>query len=205
MRWTLAAAWVLAGITATASAQVTRTATFENFTPGQFFRPSFTDPLSGITFRDSTHPFSHDFAIDGNPGGFYFGAPGNYLTAGGGPVAALGSYFGFTADLPSPANCVSLDAVYQDDAITTMVLLGLDKTGAVVAQQSPPPGTTNPFTLTITSSQYDITTFRVSIRTGFSGYDNISYTVLPEPSLLGWAGVIALVCRRRRSKGREFN
>ena len=39
-----------------ASASQTVMATFENFTAGQAFQPSFTDPLSGITFRNSTNP-----------------------------------------------------------------------------------------------------------------------------------------------------
>ena len=39
-----------------ANAQITKTATFDNFTMGQLFQPSFTDPLSGITFGNSTNP-----------------------------------------------------------------------------------------------------------------------------------------------------
>jgi hypothetical protein len=72
----------------------------------------------------------------------------------------------------------------------------------VVAQQVPPPGTTNPFTLTITSPQYNITSFRVSVGTGFSGYDNISYTVLPEPSLFACSGMIGLAARWRPGRRR---
>src|SRR5690242_9324429 len=53
----------------TVRGQVTRTATFENFAEGQSFKPSFTDPLSGIFFHDSTGPTAN-FTIDSASGIF---------------------------------------------------------------------------------------------------------------------------------------
>jgi hypothetical protein len=183
-------------------AQITRTATFENYTAGQFFRPSFTDPLSGISFYDSTTPPGYGFAIDGSPNGAYFSG-GNYLTAGGGPFNGLGAYFGFTADLPFAANHVNLEAEYQADSITNVVLKGFDSSGHVVAQESGQASMSNPFTLEIDSAQYNITTFQISVGGGAAGYDNISYTYLPEPAELGLLIVAGGVVTAQRNCSRR--
>ncbi|HEY1684385.1 MAG TPA: hypothetical protein VGG19_06460 [Tepidisphaeraceae bacterium] len=174
-----------------ATAQITKTATFDNYTAGQSLIPSFTDPLSGITFSYST--LGTGFVIDGDPLDLYDGS--NYLTAGGGPNDGQGANFGFIGTLHAPANYVALEAFAAN-----VTLEGFDSTGTLVAEQtgpvSSPIGSSN---LQISSSQYNITSFQVMVTPGgFEGYDNISYTYLPEPTLLPCLlGIVALRLRRK--------
>lgn len=203
MRMHWAGVALIAGLTSAASAQVTHVATFENFTEGQAFKPSFTDPLSGITFRDSTasgHGFSIDYAIDP------FGVS-TYLTSGGytpGDGRTLGYDFGFTADLPAPAIRVGLDVAYVPGTVGSpagTMLRAYNTSGAVVAQTTVPGFVASPFHLEATSLAYDIVRLSITVPDIATGYDNVSYTVLPEP-----VGMTALVCpvlaslamRRRR-------
>jgi hypothetical protein len=184
-----------------ADAQVTRTATFENFAAGQAFQPSFVDPLSGITFRNSTNaPAPGGFVIDGSD---HFFGRGNYLTAGGGPTDSFGASFGFTADLPAPADTLSLDAIYLADSRANVLLQGINASGIVTAEQAGPGGTSSaPFSLQITSSQFDIASFRVSVVAGASGYDNISFTIVPEPfgAFVASSAATMFLPRRKRAE-----
>ena len=189
-----------------ARGQITRVATFENFAEGQSFKPSFTDPLSGITLRDSTHP-SGGFSIEYSSTEF---GGGNYLTAGGyapGPGNHWGANFGFIGDLSSPANNISVDVSYPGFGDSgSVVLKGYDSVGTLIAQQAGAPGAPGPFTLTIHSSQFDIVKLQVTVDAIDTGYDNVSYTILPEPhsvSLVLAAAVLALRRRWLRCSGRS--
>jgi len=174
----------------------TRTATFENFTAGQSFKPAFTDPVSGIRFYDSTHP-SGGFVIDYSS--TYFG-PGNYLTAGVGPVDGLGSDFGFTSDLPSAADQVSLDVSYVGGLTSLVILRGYALTGELVAEQAGPPDAPRPFHLAIHSDQFNIVKAQVSVGAIDIGYDNVSYRIVPEPSLLSLIVFFVWARRGRRCR-----
>src|SRR4051812_36555240 len=89
------------GAGAHASADVTRVATFENFSVGSEFKPTFTDSLSGVIFTNSTGP-TNDFVVNSGISDFGFS---NYLGSGGiGPSRTF--QFGFTGVLPTPANYV---------------------------------------------------------------------------------------------------
>jgi hypothetical protein len=169
---------LLVALAASANAQITRIATFENYAPGAAFQPSFTDALSGITFSRSTNPpLPGGFAINGDPLNLFDGT--NYLTAGGGPNDGLGANFGFSGALPEPADQVSADVFVQGSAGVT--LNGFDSMGVLVAQESGPPSTSR-FNIEISSSQYNITSFQLSVVDRGTGYDNITYTILPEPT-----------------------
>ena len=178
-------------------AQVTKTATFENFTAGTVFHPSFTDLMSGMTFRNSTTPPSPGgFVIDFSPS--YFGG-GNYLTSGGIGVGVLGGSFGFTADLPAAANNVQLDALYQSDPRSNVTLQALNSSASIVAQQSGPAGNSNsPFSLQVSAGQFNITSIRVIAGGGASAYDNISITIAPEPTMIFLPLAAVAMLRRRR-------
>jgi hypothetical protein len=182
-----------------ADAQVTRTATFENYSEGQTWSSTFTDPFSGIGFRNSTHPIAGAFVVEYSSTNF---GAGNYLTSGGyspGPIGGFGSYFGFTADLPAAADRVSMQVSCIFESTSNVQLIGFNSKGDPVAAVTAADGLTNPFTLEIDSARYDITTFRVSVNGGAEGYDNISYTILPEPSLLTICSFTGFLgCRRRR-------
>jgi hypothetical protein len=196
-RGILAVAMVLAGVSS-AKATQSITATFENFSAGQSFQPSFTDPLSGIHFRNSTNfPAPGGFVIDFSP--TYFGG-GNYLTAGGIAVGALGGNFGFTADLPLAANEVDLDVMYVLNSPTNVLLQGFNTQGTLVAQQAGQTAFRHQFNLAINSANFDISTFKVSVDGGAAGYDNISFVVVPEPTytLLLTSGAMLGLMRRRR-------
>jgi hypothetical protein len=193
------AAMIVGASAAVASAQVTRTATFENYVEGQNFQPTLLDPLSGIFFHDATggtHSFTIEYAST------EFGG-GNYLTNGivsPGPTGSWTGDFGFSADLPAPANRVSFDITYNGNHLTGVVLTGYDGSGGVVAQEQGPVSAPSNFTFEITSPHYDITHFTVAVHGGvFTGYDNVSYTVLPEPTGL-WLALpaAAMIARRRR-------
>jgi hypothetical protein len=188
-------------LTLDATAQVTKVATFENFTEGQFFTPSFTDPLSGITFSGSTH-ISGGFAIDYSDTQF---GGGNHLAAAytPGPTGGWDPNFGFAASFPSPANRASLDVDYQNNP-SVLLLKAFDSANNLVAQQAgPAPGAPDPFTLQVASSQFNIV--RVQLISGGSvstAYDNVSITVAPEPAsiamAMGSASIMSLRRRRHR-------
>ncbi len=155
--------------------------------------------VSGIKFRDSTH-LSGGFVIDYSS--TFFG-PGNYLTAGVGPVDGLGSHFGFTADLPSGADEVSLDVMYVGGFSSLIILRGYTLTGELVAEQAGPPDAPQPFNLGINSSEFNIRKIQVSADAVSTGYDNIKYTVLPEPGLSSSMLIsVAMMNRRRRRSDR---
>jgi hypothetical protein len=173
---------LLLALAASANAQITRTATFENFTVGQTFKPSFTDPISGIIFTNSTGP-TDDFDI---ADGLVEFSNDNYL--GSGSPAGWSWEFGFTGKLPAPADQVSIEV--SDGGIgydSNVTLEGLDKNNNVIAEQSgisTPPGTfgPDPFTIQIISPDYNVVSFQVIAVGIFTGYDNITYTILPEPT-----------------------
>lgn len=191
--------WAVLGLgmvlAAGARGQITRTATFENYAAGMTFQISFKDSPSGIIFSNSTHPPAGSFAIDDDILDLFTGT--NYLTAGGIPDDDFGSYLGFTANLPEPSNQVSINVYYSDVAGGPGITLeGFNSSGMLVAEQSAlNPGT---YTLQIDSNQYIITSFQVIANGGFEGYDNISYTYLPEPAELGWFVIAAGIGLGRR-------
>jgi hypothetical protein len=179
-------------LAAIANAQITRIATFENYPAGKAFQPSFTDLLSGITFSNSTiQPAPGGFVIDGDPADLFNG--NNYLTAGVGPNDGFG-FFGFTGTLPQPAIRVSAD-VLCFGLPSGMVLTGFDSAGTIVAQESGSSTSPDPFSIEIDSGQYNITSFKFTAAVRATAYDNISYSYLPEPSIL--AGVLAALAFRR--------
>jgi hypothetical protein len=175
-----------------ADAQITKTATFENYAANTDLGTSFTDPLSRITFSDPTSPYLF-FIGYGLP---EFGG-GNDLSGGDGTAEG---YLGFVGTLPFAADQLSVDIAWSgtlpgSSGITLVGFSGLNATGTVITQQSIS-NATDPHTLQIESSQYNIASFKVEVDAVPAAYDNISYTYLPEPSILaGFLGV--LVFRRR--------
>jgi hypothetical protein len=134
-----------------ADAQITKTATFENYAANTDLGTSFTDPLSRITFSDPTSPYLF-FIGYGLP---EFGG-GNDLSGGDGTAEG---YLGFVGTLPFAADQLSVDIAWSGTL----------------------PGSSG---------------FKVEVDAVPAAYDNISYTYLPEPSILaGFLGV--LVFRRR--------
>jgi hypothetical protein len=85
-----------------------------------------------------------------------------------------------------------------------MVVTGYNAAGTVVAQQLAPVGggTANPYHFEINSGGYDIVRFVVQSPAIGTGYDNVSYTVLPEPGvgLVGVGAVVGAVGGRRRGR-----
>jgi hypothetical protein len=186
-------------LTSISYAQITRTATFENFTVGEIFKPSFTDSGSGITFSNSTGP-TQDFEITDGLSEFGYS---NYLSSGS--TAPGWSYqFGFTGGLLSPSNYVSLKVSDGGSSNATgLTLEGFNSVGMIIVQQSGSSIESDPFTLQITSSQYDITSFKVIAAGIFTGYDNISYTILPEPASISFLLLSSIIpsqiCRAKGS------
>jgi hypothetical protein len=195
--------WVVAvgvavGWVGVARGQVTRVATFENYTAWTSYSVGFTEPASGIYFHDSTHPPNGGFDVDRSFGVVW--SPGYYLTSGGGPEV-YGSFFAFTADLPAAADRVGMDVMYLGAPASNFQLKGYDAAGVVVAQQSGPAVNTQPFHIEISSPSYDIVRIQTFVQGGAVGYDNISYTVLPEPGVaLGGVAVGGVVLGRRRGR-----
>jgi hypothetical protein len=184
-------------LTSISYAQITRTATFENYVAGQEFKPSFTDPASEILFSNSTGP-THDFDITNGLPQFN---NGNYLTSGSIGLGAESHQFGFTGSFPVPANAVSLEV--SNDGIgnpANVTLEGFDIADTLVTEQSGSASSPDPFILQISSSQYNITSFIVMAVDIDVAYDNISYTILPEPALvsLPFLGISLLAVRRRK-------
>jgi hypothetical protein len=177
----------------------TITATFENFKEGDSFEPSFTDPLSDITFSDSTYG---SFGIDYSA--MQFGG-GNHLATMVivGPVSSWDNFFGFTGTLPAPANRVSIDVSYPGfENVSGLLLKAFDGRNNVVAQQFGPPNyPAEPFTMQVTSSQFDIAKFQIVPNGGIdSVYDNISYTIAPDPMNLASIATATLVYAARRAR-----
>ena len=111
----------------------TISADFENFIEGDHFRPSFTDPHSGIFFTNSTAA-NQNFVIEyANDPRSSFYSNNKFLSANGlsfGPGFGLPGNFGFTAILPNFASRVTLDAGVSDtlNALCTLTLTGYDST-----------------------------------------------------------------------------
>jgi hypothetical protein len=174
---------------------VTRVATFENYVEGDSFKPTLFDPISGILFHDATGG-THSFEIEYSStifGGGYYLVNGGYTP--GAPPSWTGN-FGFSADLPIAASRVSFDISYVVGDLSGVTLTGYDAANQIVAKRNGPFPVANPFTLEITSSQYDITHFTVTVNGVSVGYDNVSYTVVPEPGLV--VGAVAVLRRRGR-------
>ena len=188
----------LLGSSVSVSAAMTRIATFENFSVGTEFKPAFTDPLSGLTFTNSTG-LNQDFVID--PGVPEFGFS-NELASG-----AIGSIwsvqFGFTAILPTLANSVSIDVSVHgvnglDDS--KVVLKCFDQNNVLLGQKAGPSTNIDPFTLQFQTSNYQIAYFQLQVadNTMATAYDNLAYTTAPEPAYL--AAFFGLVFLKYRKK-----
>jgi hypothetical protein len=189
----------LFALVARANAQFVRTATFENFTEGQSFGPSFTDPLSSESFREPTGPLK-GFSIDSASG--LFGG-GMYLTSGGyspGPGGGVFSTFGFKGDLPSLANRLSIDVSHLGGDTSQVSLTGFNSLGGVVSQSFGQADAQDPFRIQVTSNSFNFASFQVQVPPGLSaGYDNISFTIVPEPSIVATlGGIVAFFPRSRR-------
>jgi hypothetical protein len=189
---------VLVVLATSAHAQIARTATFENFTVGQTFKPSFTDPISEITFSNATSSVE-GFAIASGLSQF---AGTHYLNSAS--DTGWTYQFGFTGNIPVSADQVSLEISDGGSSNTAGVTLeGFDANNALVAQQSGSSNEPDPFTLQITSSQYDITSFKVIAAGIFTGYDNIGYTILPEPASISFLLLSSIIpsqiCRAKGS------
>ncbi|HEX3358555.1 MAG TPA: hypothetical protein VHS31_16390 [Tepidisphaeraceae bacterium] len=176
------------------------TATFENFSEGQSFSTSFTDPLSGIFFSNPT-ALNHDFVIEyGGPDPQLPDiTPGHYLKSNGyapGDGISVSPNTGFTATLPSAALLLSMDFVYISPG--TLTVNAFDAQGNIVATQSvtPPPGNFLEGHLALQSPSPFVKFTATSTVDGI-GYDNIHFDV-PEPSTLGPVATILLGLRCRR-------
>src|SRR4051794_33235460 len=128
-------------VTASTANGATLTANFENFTEGEHFAPSFTDPVSGIFFTSSTAA-NHNFVIEfSNDPRSPIYLNNKYLVGNGlapGAGFSLASNFGFTAILPSAADKVRLDAGVGDSGTgpCAIVLTGYDAGNQIVAMDS---------------------------------------------------------------------
>ncbi|HEY1686831.1 MAG TPA: hypothetical protein VGG19_18870 [Tepidisphaeraceae bacterium] len=186
-------------LAAGADAQITKMATFENYTEGQNFKPSFTDPLSGITFFNSTGG-TQNFVIEYSS--MEFGG-GNYLTSALYSPGSGGSWaasFGFTADLPTPANSLSISVTHSIGNTSTIQLEAFNSNNVLVAQKSAISNAPDPFTLEVISTEYDIASFKMIVSSQIgTGYDNISYTYLPEPASLAPFALLLFVPRKHHS------
>ena len=184
----------------------TISADFENFIEGDHFRPSFTDPHSGIFFTNSTAA-NQNFVIEyANDPRSSFYSNNKFLSANGlsfGPGFGLPGNFGFTAILPNFASRVTLDAGVSDtlNALCTLTLTGYDSTNRIVDSNSFR-GPVPPFSQTalrIDSTALDIDHIILSTENCFVAYDNITINV-PEASGIGGALAMWIGCVMRHKR-----
>jgi hypothetical protein len=196
-------------------------ANFENFSEGTSFKPSFTDPRSGITFSNST-AFLGNFVIEYATNSTW-SAPmfqnNRYLVANGyvlGNGASLPANFGFTAMLPQLALLVELDVVGNSSSSAVpcgVSLLIQDSGGATISSQTATltSGSPQQYHLKAESPICNFARFLITTsNAGFDGVDNIN-VLTPEPSAavggallifpLLWrgSGVRDRLCSGRRS------
>jgi hypothetical protein len=178
-------------------------ATFENFNEGDFFFPSFTDPLSGIFFAESTGPDPGEWVIEftGPLAGLPTISPGNYLVSVGyapGPGASLPYQFGMRGVLPELADRVFMTVAYASDPGASITMEGFDDAGSLVATTTiiPPLASFRELEIGVVSSSVNIRSFRVTPTNIFVGYDNITF--VPEPGAAIVAACPLVLLRRRR-------
>lgn len=177
-------------------------ATFDNFTEGDFFFGSFTDPVSGITFLDATGPDPGEFIID------FAEVPGittgNYLSSAGlapGPGIALPLEFGFRGALPTPADEVLLRFAYGTDPGASMRLEGFDADDNLIALTTlvPPSGAFLESSISIESTLTNIHSFKVTPENLFVAYGLVEF--VPEPTAAAAVlGITLVALRSRRSR-----
>lgn len=187
-------------------------ATFENFPEGTTGR-TLVDPVSGITFSDST-AVSRAFVIEyaaRNGQELPTITPGTYLSANGyspGDGRSFAPGLGFTATYPVPASVISFDVGYfvSTNDPPTVFVSAFNAAGQTVAEQSfdlprPTLTPTGEAHVVLRSAAADIVSFRVRPSDISVGYDNVSF--VPEPS----AGVASLcvagLALGRRRAGRR--
>ena len=182
-------------------------ANFENFYEGNFFNPSFTDPVSGIFFSNSTAA-NQDFVME-------FGAfspqrpltsPGIYMGANGwapGDGISLPYQFGLDARLPENSGIVQMEMIYAVSGGNTVNVTGLNENNQVVANTSfhTTSGNFVETTLTLTSASNNIRTIHIEAIDIFNAFDNIRFAPIPEPGTAGvLAGALVVGMSRRRRR-----
>jgi hypothetical protein len=184
-------------------------ATFENYAEGAHFKPSFTDPVSGIAFSNSTAA-NGNFVIE-YANSSSWTAPmfqdNHYLAANGyapGIGASLPARFGFTATLARLSLFVELDLVGLNSGSShyDVSFLIQNTGGATLASQtvSFTSGLPKQYHLRLDSSSYDIASFRITtLDVGCNAIDNIN-AFAPEPSVAAAAGALMLMPALRRRK-----
>jgi len=166
-------------------------ADFESYPEGTSFKPSFLDSQSGIFFTNST-AFSHNFVIEyatstTSTDPIY--SNNKYLVANGfapGNGASLPGNFGFTGNLPGPANHISIDVgiIQNGPAACTVILSGYDMQDQLLDSDASSLTTPAPFGqrhLEVDSSGFEMLRFVLAVDHCSTGYDNITAVIVPEP------------------------
>jgi hypothetical protein len=200
------------GTTTPATVTGSGVASFENFNEGDNFKPSFTDPVSGITFSNSimgttASNFTIEYANSAS-----WPAPmfqnNKYLTAGGyapGNGASLPGQWGFTGTLPQPARTVELDLAGESLSGTYSVSFLIQNIDGVTLASQTVNFTSGPpqqYHLTQSSANVDIARFLIVPGTnGFDAADNIS-ALVPEPTV-SIGGAVGLIYALGRTLARR--
>ena len=202
MSRTSKSAWLLIGVISLdllAQAASAGVVTFENFSEGQAFSSTFTDPATGVVFYDST---TNVFGIEyGAADPLFPGVlPGHFLV-GGGFVPGNGTGFvvgfGFTARFPLPVDHASIDVLYRTvdqsfgSTITAQALTQADKVieTKTFTLSSPVVGGVTSFDFQTPVDE--IMSLKLTAPNFGTGYDNIAFSsqAAPLPPALPCAAV----------------
>jgi hypothetical protein len=211
-----AAAAVVVALLAVASPSHAAKIDFETYAEGDSFKPTLTDPATGLLFYNSVS-LTRNFVIeysDASPAVPFL--PGHYLVANGYSPGGSGidfSPFGFSARPPQPVGFVSMDVAYTLNGpltpSTSLALTGYDSHGQPLASYVVPTYGTDIQTtsLSISDPANAIASFTLSQSGLAIAVDNIVFNPVPEPSpaatLLAAATATATLPRARRRRSRQ--
>jgi len=183
-------------------------ADFENFAEGGYGGAPLLDPISGIVFSNpisanSNFIVEYSSSYPTRP----LTSPGNILTTNGytpGAGWGLGHAFNFTGTLPAATGLLQMEMVYAVTGAAQVNLTGFNTSNAQVANTvfTANTGAFLETTLNLSSPGNDISWFTITSTNISTGFDNIRFTPVPEPSTLAAVAIGAAALLRRRSRGR---